>query len=64
MAVRPYSTLAVDIPRDAFGVESVNDAELDDVVTLPSPAHLHAAVLLLENKELEKRKKKRKKIKI
>ena len=60
ITLRPYSDLAIDIPRDAFGPNDISDVELDDVVTLASPAHLRAAVILFENKELERRKKKRK----
>ena len=49
LALRPYSEMAEDIPREAFFKEEWGLEEGDNVVTMPSPAHL-AAVLLLETK--------------
>ena len=40
---RPYFKLAKDIPRQAFGLEDVEDPDLDRVITMPSAAHLRAA---------------------
>ena len=41
--MRPYFKLAKDIPRQAFGLEDVEDPDLDRVITMPSAAHLRAA---------------------
>ncbi|KAG7674132.1 hypothetical protein KSW81_005971 [Nannochloris sp. 'desiccata'] len=49
LSLRPYSEMAEDIPREAFFKEEWGLEEGDNVVTMPSPAHL-AAVLLLETK--------------
>ncbi len=43
LAVRPFSTLARDLPREVFG------KRLDPVVTLPLPAHVWAAKDMLED---------------
>ncbi|KAG7672829.1 hypothetical protein KSW81_001772 [Nannochloris sp. 'desiccata'] len=58
LALRPYSTLARDLPREVYGVGD------KDVVTLPSPGYLWAAKReLLERKtDAENAKNKRKKI--
>jgi hypothetical protein len=57
LALRPYSTLARDLPREVYGVGE------KEVVTLPSPGHTWAAKReLLERKsDFEKAKNKRKK---
>ena len=49
VSLRPYSDMAKDIPREAFFRMEWGVEEEKDVVTMPSPAHL-AAVLLLEKK--------------
>ena len=49
VSLRPYSDMAQDVPREAFFKEEWGVEEEEDVVTMPSPAHL-AAVLLLETK--------------
>jgi hypothetical protein len=49
VSLRPYSDMAKDIPREAFFKEVWGIEEEDSVVTMPSPAHL-AACLLLEKK--------------
>ncbi|KAG7670933.1 hypothetical protein KSW81_004363 [Nannochloris sp. 'desiccata'] len=49
VSLRSYSEMAEDIPREAFFKEEWGVEEQDNVVTMPSPAHL-AAVLLLETK--------------
>ena len=49
LALRPYSKMAEDIPREVFFKEEWGLEEGDNVVTMPSPAHL-AAALLLETK--------------
>jgi hypothetical protein len=49
VSLRPYSDMAKDIPREAFFKEVWDIEEEDSVVTMPSPAHL-AACLLLEKK--------------
>ncbi|KAH7622167.1 hypothetical protein NADE_004757 [Nannochloris sp. 'desiccata'] len=49
VSLRPYSMMAEDIPREAFSKEEWGVEEEGNVVTMPSPAHL-AAVLLLETK--------------
>lgn len=41
MALRPYSTLARDLPREVYGVDE------EEVVTLPSPGHIWAAKRIL-----------------
>jgi hypothetical protein len=53
--LRPYSKMAEDIPREAFFKQVGKKERLDDVVTMPSPAHL-AAVLELDV-ELEEKQK-------
>lgn len=58
-SLRPYSKLAKDIPRDAFGPNEVVDAKLDDVVTMPSPAFLWAAKELYRDGLLEEAKNRR-----
>ncbi len=57
LALRPYSTLARDLPREVYGVGE------KEVVTLPSPGHVWAAKReLLERKiDIENAKNKRKK---
>ena len=45
LAVRPYSDMAKDIPREVFfrmvkGENGSNEEEEDSVVVMPSPAHL------------------------
>jgi hypothetical protein len=57
LALRPYSTLARDLPREVYGVGK------KEVVTLPSPGHVWAAKReLLERKsDFEKAKNKPKK---
>jgi hypothetical protein len=47
LCLHPYSEMAKDIPREAFFKEVWGIEEEDNVVTMPSPAHL-AAVLKLE----------------
>ena len=47
LSLRPFSKMAQDIPREAFFKEEWGVEVEDNVVTVPSPAHL-AAVLLLE----------------
>ncbi|KAG7668859.1 hypothetical protein KSW81_003872 [Nannochloris sp. 'desiccata'] len=49
LSLRPYSEMAEDIPREAFFEEEWGLEEGGNVVTMPSPAHL-AAALLLETK--------------
>ncbi|KAG7667229.1 hypothetical protein KSW81_000964 [Nannochloris sp. 'desiccata'] len=49
VSLRPYSDMARDIPREAFFKMEWGVEEEEDVVTMPSPAHL-AAALLLETK--------------
>ncbi len=49
VSLRPYSDMAKDIPREAYFKEVWDIEEEDSVVTMPSPAHL-AACLLLETK--------------
>ena len=49
LSLRPYSDMAKDIPREAFFKEVWGVEEEDDVVTMPSAAHL-AAVLIVEAK--------------
>ena len=46
VSLRPFSTMAEDIPREAFYKMEWGVEEEEDVVTMPSPAHLAAAVLL------------------
>ncbi|KAH7620546.1 putative ATP-binding protein [Nannochloris sp. 'desiccata'] len=41
LALRPYSTLARDLPREVYGVDE------EEVVTLPSPGHVWAAKRIL-----------------
>ena len=51
--LRPYSDMAKDIPREAFFKDVWGASEVDEVVTMPSPAHLAAVLELdveLENK--------------
>ena len=49
LALRPPSTLARDLPQEVYGVGN------DDVVTLPLPAHVWAAEVVLEElKDTEK----------
>ena len=47
LALRPYSEMAEDIPREAFFRLVGSKEKQDNVVTMPSPAHL-AAVLELD----------------
>ena len=47
LALRPYSMMAEDIPREAFFKKVGRKEKQDNVVTMPSPAHL-AAVLELD----------------
>ncbi|KAH7619102.1 hypothetical protein NADE_005949 [Nannochloris sp. 'desiccata'] len=49
LSLRPYSKMAKDLPREAFFKDAWGIEEQDNVVTMPSPAHL-AAVLILEIK--------------
>ncbi|KAG7667052.1 hypothetical protein KSW81_000795 [Nannochloris sp. 'desiccata'] len=49
VSLRPYSDMARDIPREAFFKMEWGVEDEEDVVTMPSPAHL-AAALLLETK--------------
>jgi hypothetical protein len=55
--LRPYSTLARDLPREVYGVGE------KEVVTLPSPGHTWAAKgeLLERKSDFEKPKNKRRK---
>ncbi len=46
VSLRPYSKMAKDIPREAFFKEAGGKEKKDDVVTMSSPAHLGAALLL------------------
>ena len=46
VSLRPYSDMAQDIPREAFFKMEWGVEEENDVVTMPSPAHLAAALLL------------------
>jgi hypothetical protein len=57
LALRPYSTLARDLPREVYSVEE------EEVVTLPSAGHTWAAkrILLKRKRDDEKAKNKRKK---
>ncbi|KAG7673557.1 hypothetical protein KSW81_006758 [Nannochloris sp. 'desiccata'] len=57
VSLRPYSMMAEDIPREAFSKEEWGVEEEGNVVTMPSPAHL-AAVLLLETSSRNKMKRK------
>ena len=45
LALRPFSTLAHDLPREVYG------NSMGDVVTLPSPARVWAAKVVLKNLE-------------
>ena len=47
LALRPYSKMAQDIPREAFFKKVGRKEKPDNVVSMPSPAHL-AAVLELD----------------
>jgi hypothetical protein len=47
VSLRPYSTMAEDLPREAFYKKVGRKEKIDSVVTMPSPAHL-AAVLELD----------------
>ena len=47
VSLRAYSMMSQDIPREAFLKVQWGEEMIDDVVTMPSPAHL-AAVLQLE----------------
>ena len=49
LSLRPYSSMAQDIPREAFFKNEWGVEEVENVVTMPSPAHL-AAALKLETK--------------
>ena len=53
---RPYFELAKDIPRQAFGPEAVADRKLDRVITMPSAAHLVAAIDWMQEKKENKLK--------
>ena len=49
LAVRPYSDMAKDIPREVFfrmvkGENGIKEEKKDSVVVMPSPAHLFAAL--------------------
>ena len=50
LTVRPYSTLARDLPREVYGEDK------GEVVTLPSPAHVSAAKLLFKRRVVGKPK--------
>ncbi|KAG7667025.1 hypothetical protein KSW81_000773 [Nannochloris sp. 'desiccata'] len=47
LSLRPYTEMAKDIPREAFFKKGRRKEKQDNVVTMPSPAHL-AAVLELD----------------
>lgn len=47
VSLRPYSDMAQDIPKEAFFKQVGKKEKENDVVTMPSPAHL-AAVLELD----------------
>jgi hypothetical protein len=47
LALRPYTDMAKDIPREAYFKKVGSKEKQDNVVTMPSPAHL-AAVLELD----------------
>ena len=54
--MRPYFELAKDIPRQAFGLEAVADRKLDRVITMPSAAHLGAAIDWMQEEKENKLK--------